>query len=279
VDDTVYIAGDGSFLRRIGSFNVYSSSRPCYWQNSIKVDLPVPNEAIFSRVSSIYIKGNMVYTAGGYTMPTYYFRERNENANINFAKYNALVNYTKNSYDYIYPIASIDTGVSMPCYWRETERIDLPVPYRSGGDVNDIIVVNESVYTAGYYFNDMDNIRLPCYWKDSDRIDLSVPDGVRLSSADAINVYNGVVYITGIFREGNIWKLCYWQGSDRIDLPTPNFNLSDIFYFSSDILVESGLVHIVFSNQSTVIYYINNEIIYHNWVGAYQYINGVSIIK
>jgi hypothetical protein len=94
-----------------------------------------------------------------------------------------------------------------PCYWKNAERIDLPIPATSirNNFVNAIAVENGEVYTVGRIDS------TACYWKGTVRTDF--PSGI--SYANAITVANGEVYTAG----GNGNNACYWKGTAKTDLP------------------------------------------------------------
>ena len=115
-----------------------------------------------------------------------------------------------------------------PCYWKNKERFDLPVPAGTRDfDLNAIAVAsNKTIYIAGNYRDEKTYGVKACYWQDSTRIDLPVPAGVDTSHAKAITVTeNGTVYIAGYYVTGNLGDRksnpCYWRGTTLVNLPVP----------------------------------------------------------
>jgi hypothetical protein len=97
------------------AFPVFSPRRSdetaCYWEGTMRIDLPVPVGARGSSARAINVSNGTVYAAGSY----------------------------------------FEDGTEKPCYWKGTTRIDLSVPLSAGGVVRAITVVDGIVYTAGSY--------------------------------------------------------------------------------------------------------------------------------
>ena len=108
-------------------------------------------------------------------------------------------------------------------YWKDGVKTDLPpTVYFSA---NAIAVSKGSVYIAGFSrdwkispaVNYID-FGIACYWKDGVKIDL--PPGTVYSSANAITVSEGSVYIAGSYNDDdNISRACYWKDGVKTDLP------------------------------------------------------------
>ncbi|MBJ12094.1 MAG: hypothetical protein CMG62_03310 [Candidatus Marinimicrobia bacterium] len=98
----------------------------------------------------------------------------------------------------IYIVGSDGDGA---CYWVNGSRIELP----GGAWATDITVVDGTVYTCG-----TGEASDACYWIDQTRYDLPGAYG----EAEAIDVYDGDVYVAGWFDNGS----CYWKNGERIDL-------------------------------------------------------------
>ena len=159
--------------------NIQSRSKLSYWQGADRITtLPVPDGAGFSSASVIKTENGTVYTAGGY----------------------------KDS-----------SGIWIACYWKGTERVDLPVPEGANGAIRDIAIYNGEVYVLGlFWYGYIGDGEQVCYWKDNVRADIA-------GAAWAIAAENGTVYIAGMYTgEDNVRKPCYWHETDRIDLPVPD---------------------------------------------------------
>jgi len=172
---------------------LYEIDKPCYWQGTTRIDLPVPDSATGGGVTnnSITVDGGVIYIGGSYTEGNYGDTSR----------------------------------VVKPCYWVGTNRIDLPIPDSTstvGG--GSLFVESGIVYTASYYYN-LNNTTLgyqPCYWQGTTRFDLSKPAGSLAPLTCGIKVVGGIVYTGGAtmgYYNNTIYTPCYWQGTTRVDLP------------------------------------------------------------
>jgi len=203
-----------------GYYHDYNSTsgdrKASYWKGTERIILPVPSNATFSEVSAITVADGIVYTAGNYNVGVYLQ----------------------------------DGGgdwVETACYWKGTERINLPVPSGTNfSRVSAITVVGGTVYTVGYY-----TTLKPagyqrwngCYWRGTERIDLTSPAGANtFVYPSAIAVAGGTVYTAGSYidGDGNYKKELYWRGTEWTDLPVPSGSTEiDI----TAITVEGGTVY------------------------------------
>jgi len=247
INGVVYTAG---YYSRGSSINYdIKTSRACYWIGTTRVDLPSPSDSMPSRATSITVANGIVYTSGSYF----------ENATVNGLVSNEIACYWQGttrvdlSNDRISSRANIITVVdgivytagahntigsyySTPCYWRETIRIDLPIPEsseaRMGADLRGITainVVNGVVYTTGGYISNNlsgSNISTLCYWQGTTRIYLHseiYTDIMSLPNITTISVVDGMVYTAGRVKVEYINShyyggICYWRGTSRIDI-------------------------------------------------------------
>jgi hypothetical protein len=278
---TVYTAGCGYPLTRGFMYSGLEHSRPCYWQDAAKIDLTVPAEAIFSHAKAVAVVNEIVYTAGDYSMPSFRQTDFMDTTNTGYRLYNISFNPADNEMVFAYPVRSIDTGIDMPCYWQGTKRTDIPIPSGTHGSANAITVVNDTAYTAGYYYNN--GIWISCYWQGTKRIDLPVPDGAASSFVNAISVVNGIVYTTGFYEYKNCWKPCYWQDTDRIDLPIPEeISRSEVYMYTNsngNIIISDEIICIAACTGNTIYYWENNILNYSGTIGSGGVISGVCINK
>ena len=104
------------------------------------------------------------------------------------------------------------SGIAKACYWKNTSRVDLPVPAGAASSrALAITVVNGVVYTAGYY--DQGGYKA-CYWTGTTRTDLPA---TGTSRARAITVAGATVYTAGEYTSNGA---CYWKGNQRVDYTT-----------------------------------------------------------
>jgi hypothetical protein len=107
---------------------------------------------------------------------------------------------------------------TMPCYWKGTTRVDLPIDPAlgpAGGKAKAIAVSEGTVYTGGVEQNEVGAFNTACYWKNTTRVDLqgALPgdgegDGDGIT---AIRVSDGKVYsgLTGYWNSIKTWAGAY----------------------------------------------------------------------
>jgi len=126
-DGTVYTSG--FYSEKSGLF------KPCYWQGTERIDLPLPAGAVTNSINSqIAVDGGTVYITGGY--------RGNKGA--------------------------------MLCYWQGTTRVDLPAPGLpapgASTNISSISVINGTVYIGSYYGGS--GSLTSCYWQGAEIKDL-----------------------------------------------------------------------------------------------------------
>jgi hypothetical protein len=123
------------------------------------------------------------------------------------------------------------------CYWKGTERTDLPSPGSGWSISYGIDVSGGVVYTAGFY---NDGIINACYWEGTTRRDLP-GDGANSSFAYSIKASGGIAYVAGYYSDGETNIPCYWKDGIRADLPLPEGSL---FGEARGIAVVDGAVYL-----------------------------------
>jgi hypothetical protein len=163
VGGTVYTAG-----RYAGTSS--GSRKLCYWRGTTRVDLPVTTGGSGYNVSAITVVDGTVYTAGNYS---YNMNEQNHNL--------------------------------IACYWQGTTRTDLTEyvgpNFDISASVNDIFVVDGTVYTAGFHGSG------PTFWRGTTQRNLPTSPGTT-GTVQAITVKDGIVYMFGWGSD-----TCLWQGT------------------------------------------------------------------
>ena len=187
--------------------NGRDDEKPFYWKNTEIIELPIPKNTLMytnSRVKNIIVKNGVVYNAG----------------------------------IYCYEIDKVWHDI--PCCWKDTERLDLPLPSTSDILINlaGIIVENGEVYISGSYGR-YSNYKA-CYWKGTERIDLPLPANAGNFDLSDIAVKNGNVHIIGsCYGKRDI--TCYWKNTERIDLPLPenikSIKLTNITLENDDVYI------------------------------------------
>ncbi len=156
-------------------------------------------------VSSIYVSGSTVYTAGwcsnGSTTIACFWTN---GSRTDLPGEGGIARSIFVSGDTVYVAGFVgDT----PCFWTNGSRTDLPTGKKSGW-ANSIFVSGNTVYVAGctslpFQFS-------PCYWTNGTRTDLA-----DFGTADSIFVSGNTVYVSGC-KEG---MACYWANGVKTDLP------------------------------------------------------------
>ncbi len=120
----------------------------------------------------------------------------------------------------LYAAGSYDDGQkTIPCYWVEAARTDLPGDGVHGAEADCVFVgPRGAVYSAGYYSDGKK--RVPCRWRGTTRTDLPGSAG-----GEAVSLFvssEGWPHEAGFSLEnsGTTQIACYWAGSSRIDLPS-----------------------------------------------------------
>jgi uncharacterized membrane protein len=88
-----------------------------------------------------------------------------------------------------------------------------------GGKSSNKDVSNEvlkRIYVAGDYVSQGSRIDA-CYWAKG--IVHLLPGGKSYSTANAITLFDGKVYVAGMYRDGNVQKACYWVDKKITTLP------------------------------------------------------------
>jgi hypothetical protein len=93
-----------------------------------------------------------------------------------------------------------------------------------------------SVYIAGSYEINGNNIYQPCYWVNGVRTELEVPVG-RSGSATGIAVSGNTVYVSGAYETNTGTAApCYWVNGQRTDLQL----LDDVTYYETRAIAVLG---------------------------------------
>lgn len=145
----------------------------------------------------------------------------------------------------------------VPCYWKNEERVDLPmINPNSSGFAFAIAVERDTVYTAGYTMNTLDDF-IPCYWKNQKRVDLPVSNPTEFGIVEDIQIVNGAVFTAGYTYNATTVP-CYWINKTRVDLPV--LNPTDFGSVHALDVVENTVYTAGYSG-STPCYWVNNTLI------------------
>jgi len=143
-------------------------------------------------------------------------------------------------------------GGTFSCYWKNSERVDVPDLTPDYFDRREIFVSNGDVYLAGARnISGTQSVTLaPSYWKNGVRTDLNMGDYTS-GSAEYIKVANGKVYTAGkVSKNTGAWyenetKLCYWINNERTDITDfpakfKDTYVSGLFVHGNDVYVSGG---------------------------------------
>ncbi|HNW30543.1 MAG TPA: hypothetical protein PKN50_18855 [Spirochaetota bacterium] len=67
------------------------------------------------------------------------------------------------------------SNISIPCYWANTSKQDLPGPASDYAYVRSIYVSGGTVYSGGWINNG--SLQIPCYWEGTERKTLYSDEG------------------------------------------------------------------------------------------------------
>jgi len=201
-----------------------TDSFPCYWKDGERTDLEGADDA---GANAVFVDGEDVYIGGNGIIEE---EPAGEGGVILLGEPEPL------------PTA---------CVWKNGSITALP--HENEGYVQDIIVMDGSIYAVGSwgYWSYME--LNACYWKISspaEKFDLPVPPGTMDSEANAIFNEGSTVYAAGYYydSDANHNVPCYWSwespgtpGPDNLfPLPVP----ADCCGIARDIVVMNGTPYI-----------------------------------
>ena len=127
----------------------------------------------------------------------------------------------KPSFPTVYAAGSYNDGQkTIPCYWMETRRIDLPGDGLHNAQANCVFVPTwGAVYTAGY-FSDGDK-HLPCRWLGTARTDLPCSAGERCFPSTFLPK-------VGLTRQGSVWVVVEPNRSPAIGLEPRELTFQEV---------------------------------------------------
>ncbi len=142
----VYVVG--SYKKSIDAY----AARPCYWKNGLRFELSgspayEPTHLLVDERGVVVSLGSGIWRDGVYTELS---APPGAHAGPGFILRHDNDLYVAGSV--VFSAASGD--YTMPCYWKNGVRIDLPLPSEGGvmtGNVVRLAMVNNSLFAAGWY--------------------------------------------------------------------------------------------------------------------------------
>jgi len=256
-----------------GTYSDGVTTKPCYWVDGKRVDLPeASNGTIAVENSIVYTTGNYVDVVGRTNKACYWVDGIKHDLDSYFAVSHIAVTNGKvyiggssERYPYLWAdgkrtgvghydsqvrgITISDDIVYTLCsnhytFYGQTQNLWLSFtsPAPSGLNTSGITVVNGKIYVSGYYqpYPRDGKSYVACYWIDGTRTDFTSPSR-NLVVTSGISVANGSIYISGGYannpNDTTTSVACYWVNSNKIDL-------ADGFK-TSGIAVANGNVYVI----------------------------------
>lgn len=162
----VYIGGQEDF-------------KACYWKNGIKTQLSDLTSEVLSIVSSgahVYLGGYDERSAVDYFVRIGWYLYDGRKHDLfydnsgNLEHSGDFKSLCLDNFD-VY-IAGRDNWTSLPIYWKNGSKVELPAPNPYGTYATCISVVDGDIIVGGYYIDTERGVNKACYWRNGQRIDL-----------------------------------------------------------------------------------------------------------
>jgi hypothetical protein len=185
-----------------GSYSNGGNSLPCYWENGIKIDLPLGGEWIRGWAEKIVVNAGDIYILGtadnGARSVGCYWK----NGVITLLSYDGYPSDIAVSNGDVYVVGSYtSTYDNIPCYWKNGIKTDLAIIQNAVGNLDGhayaIYIYGDIIYIAGRYgisHPQEDTVIISCYWQNGARIALDDKPNYRVED---IFVNGNDVYLTG----------------------------------------------------------------------------------
>jgi hypothetical protein len=192
---------------------------PCYWKDSVRVELSTKEPTRSGYVLSIDVSGEDVYTAGLIEDSTGQYRPCMWKNNVrtdlsepsNSVTGIALSVFVSGSNAYV--AGYIYDGKNLiPCYWKNGVRHEFSRIPNQNAVASCIKVAGNVIYASGH-MTDAAGDTHPYYWNNGARTDF---DG--LGEATSLFISGNDVFVSGQFLEGNEFAPAYWENGNRTDL-------------------------------------------------------------
>lgn len=152
--------------------------KACYWSNQTRFMLDRSTNRNSAANALLVDSSGNIHTAGYFTdsngkgQPCYWLNTNRTIIGGGLYNGQAKSIYLKNSNLYIAGFYS--DSVNIPCYWiikgGKTNKVDLPGLTGFPAQAYSLSIIDNQVYTSGWYRNSSTSI--PCFWSGTDRTDL-----------------------------------------------------------------------------------------------------------
>ena len=213
----------------VGYYYNGATLTPCYWENTTKIDLPIPAAAAYgAEGTAIAVDSGDVWVAGWYMDDGYkrvpclwkngVYLQKLENVPTYHAEPSSITIYNGKFYCGGYLTEA--SGIERACWWIDKDVNVLSATYP--GRATGLCWSNGHLYASGWYTPA--SVDLACYWEVADPLgapaaavqqDLPGVAGAR-SGGNGIAVSGNDVYVAGYYGEtiatGILNRACYWRG-------------------------------------------------------------------
>ena len=270
LDDNIYVAG---------YYNDGSVVTACYWKNGFETSLDLSDVGSGlgdSKATEIVIDTDTMYISGHYIDTDQVLDQnacywsgssgalsRTDLINADYTQAEGIfrsagVTYTSGYYD-----STDGAGVDIiPCYWKDSSIIDLPLDGGGEGVGSSIVISGNTAYVAGYIDDKS------CYWKDpvsdTDPNDIVMTSFITASSSfgNSVALSGTDLYVAGRYYESK-YKAGYWKVSGSTTLTeleqytlldgsanSVSVTSSDVYFAGSDIII-GGIMTACYWKQSS----------------------------
>jgi len=137
-------------------------------------------------------------------------------------------------------------GKTIPCFWKNSNRTDLPVENGADGYATSLYVSGETIYTAGYYITG--TTYTPCYWTGTTRTDL--PAGNYSVTPESIYIADNKLYVTA--------SSYYWTDNTKTDVTVESGERVSSIHVSGGIVYKVGSYYDTASSHYLPCYWIGS---------------------
>ena len=236
----IYVAGWGI----LESHN-YPYLTAVLWKNGQTITFPD-----YTYAHGVAVSGNDVYVLGDKGNQSYYWKVGQPQPIMLEGSGYVITVSGKDVY-----VGGSDNKVSgLPCYWKDGQKISLPVNNSTDyGAVSGIAVSGSDVYMSGYNVSST-GISTAVYWKNRQQVVLASD-----AFAGGIVVHGNDVYVCGNTNSDTISTAVYWKNGQQITLTqNRNYITTNIAVSGSDVYV-AGYLKQTDEQKGEAVYWKNGQ--------------------